>query len=582
MAWSRLISLFRLSETKMMMAMSLVVGVTTGVAAWIFIRAIEISGFWPAVPGQSVFLGWTVNRFLIVAIPAAGGLLCGLIIQYIEPGAKGTGTADIMYALRRKDGVVTVRYTFFKALASVFTICSGGAAGPEGPVVSIGSGVGSLIGSLRKMEPEARKNLMVAGGAAGFAAVFNAPIAGVLFAIEVLLKEFASQAFAMVILSTVTASVTTHLLMGNRVFIEVPPSFDLQHIWELGYYAVLGITTAIVAKFFVQSYLTIEHAFDDWTDIPPAFKPMIGGLLLGLIALLVPPVMGNGHKEIPALIQAESTIAPWAWKAIVFLLIGKLIGCPLTVGSGGSGGIFVPFLLMGALVGGIAGRLVHLVSPDAASAGAYMLVGMGAMFAGITYAPFTAIILLFELTHDYNIILPLMFTVGITLMVARALDPESLDSRKLMRKGVRTHETSELRTLEKYHVAELMTRDVLTIPAAMTLAQITDFIRDHAHTGYPVVNAEGGLVGLITYAELHQAFKKGAPAPSEVLARDIMRAQVPTAGPDESLTEAVRRMQKAGADRVVILDRGGRIVGLITKSDIIGIYRKLFEKETVA
>jgi len=431
--WSRLLHMFRASENKMLLALSVVVGLTTGVAAWIFIRAIEIAQFWPAIPGQSVFMGITLNRFLIVLIPTVGGLLCGLVVQYGSPTAKGTGTADILFALRHKEGVLSGRHTFFKSLASLFTICSGGAAGPEGPVVSIGAGVGSLIGSLRDMKPEYRKYLMVAGGASGFAAVFNAPIAGVMFAIEVLLKEFASYAFSMVIVATVTASVTTHLLMGNRVFVEVPPTYALNHTWEFGYYALLAIFSAIVAKCFVQSYFAIEHQFDQWPELPVAAKPMVGGFILGLLALVIPTVMGNGHKEIPGLILAES-ITPWAWKVMILLLIGKLIGCPLTVGSGGSGGIFVPFLLMGALLGGLCGRLVHDISPDAASAGAYMVVGMGAMFAGITHAPLTAILLLFELTHDYNLILPLMFTVSLTLLIARALDPESLDAHKLQRK----------------------------------------------------------------------------------------------------------------------------------------------------
>jgi CIC family chloride channel protein len=279
----------------------------------------------------------------------------------------------------------------------------------------------------------------VAGGASGFAAVFNAPIAGVMYAIEVLLKEFASYAFSMVIVATVTASVTTHLLMGNRVFVEVPPSYAFNHVWEFGFYAILAIISAIVAKYFVQSYFYIEHKFEYGLKIPTAAKPMLGGFILGLMALAIPSVMGNGHKEIPNLILAES-INPWAWKVMLLLLIGKLIGCPLTVGSGGSGGIFVPFLLMGALVGGLCGRFVHLVTPDAASAGAYMVVGMGAVFAGITHAPLTAILLLFEMTHDYNLILPLMFTVSLTLLVARTLDPESLDSHKLKRKEVQMEE----------------------------------------------------------------------------------------------------------------------------------------------
>jgi chloride channel protein, CIC family len=569
--WSRLRPLATSFDNKLGLLLAFVVGGSTGVAAWLFIRLIELSQYWPAVPGQTPFWFGTVNRFLIVAVPATGGLLCGLILQYFSPSAKGTGTADLMYSLRRQGGLVDGKQAFFKTLASIFTVCSGGAAGPEAPGVYIGAGIGSQVGRWR---PSDRMNLMVAGAAAGFAAVFNAPIAGVFFAIEVMLKEFASQALTLIILSTVTASVTTRLLLGNRVFVQVPPTYTLNHIWELFYYAILAVLAAIVSKLFVQFYFWIDHLFEEWKQVPLALKPMLGGLLLGVMALFIPSVLGNGHSEIPNLIVSELS-SPWLWSAMLLLLLGKMIACPLSLGSGGSGGIFIPFLLMGALLGGLVGRVVHVVSPTAAPAGAYMLVGMGAMFSGITFAPFTGILLLFELTQDYNLVLPLMFTVGLTMLVARAIDPESIDSRKLLKRGVRVHETVELRALEKYRVQDLMTRKVTTIPQTMTLGKITEFIAKHPHTGYPVVDEADHVVGLITYAELHQTFNVGELPPTGILARDIMREQVPKVHAEDALTEAVRRMQTDGFDRVLVVGPDQKMVGIITKGDILNIYRKL-------
>jgi len=556
------------SENKILVILAFLVGLLTGVAAWGFIRLIEWVRFWPIDAGTP---RW------VLLIPAAGGLLCGLVVQYAEPLARGTGTSDVIYALRRRDGLIPGRYTFFKTLASLFTICSGGAAGPEAPGVAIGAGIGSLFGRWRKSSPEVVKNLTVAGAAAGFAAVFNAPIAAVLFAIEVLLREFASQAFALVILSTVTASVTTRLLLGNEVFVKVPPTYSFNHVAELFFYAILGILAAIVSKAFVQLYFFIEQAFDEWKSVPFYIKPMIGGLLIGLLTLGIPHVLGNGHVEIPQLIESEFS-NPWLWQVMAVLLLGKMIATPLTIGSGGSGGIFIPFLLIGALLGGLVGRMVHIIYPAAAPAGAYMLVGMGAVFAGVTYAPFTGIILLFELTQNYSLILPLMFTVGITTMVARSLDPESIDSRKLLKKGVVMHETVELRALENYRVGELMARSVDTIPESMSLEKITEFIGRHAHTGYPVVNADGRVVGLITYTELHRTFNVEDLPENGIIARDIMRSDFPTAHADESLTEAVRRMQDRNADRVIVIDSAsGQMAGILTKGDILGIYRRLLK-----
>ena len=562
-----------LSDNKLSTALAFVVGMLTGVAAWGFIRLIEKVQFWPPVPGESHFLGVPVSRWMIVAIPALGGLICGWIVQYWAPAAKGTGTADVIYALRRKGGKISPRYTFFKTLASIFTVCSGAAAGPEGPVVVIGAGLGSWFGDWREFSPEFMNSLVVAGAAAGFAAVFNAPISGVLFAIEVLLREFASQAFALVVLSTVTASVTTHLLLGNEVFVQVPPTYSFNHVAELGFYAILGILGAFTAKGFVWIYFFIEHQFERWIKTP-MWRTTMGGILLGVMALFIPHVMGNGHVEIPDLILKEMT-APWPWALVLFLFIGKILACPLTITSGGSGGIFIPYLLIGALLGGLVGRGVHLIYPEAAPAGAYMLVGMGAVFAGITNAPFTAIILLFELTHDYSLILPLMFTVGITLAVARALDPESIDSRKLLKKGLRVHERAELRALENYYVGRVMTSPVTTILESMPLQAMHRFIAEHPHTGYPVVNAEGKMVGLLTYAELHDAFNALEPTNDAVIVRDIMRTHFPTVSPEDSLTEAVRRMHQHSADRIPVLDAEGKLAGLLTKSDILGIYEGL-------
>ena len=331
---------------------------------------------------------------------------------------------------------------------------------------------------------------------------------------------------------------------------------------------------AIIAKIFVQVYFYIEHQFESWRQPPQAVKAMLGGLLVGVMALVIPNVLGNGHVEIPALIHGKSTL-PWVWWAMILLLVGKIVACPLTVTSGGSGGIFIPYLLIGGLLGGLVGRGAHVIYPGAAPAGAYMLVGMGAVFSGITYAPFTAIILLFELTHDYNIILPLLFTVGITQMVARTLDSESLDSRKLLRKGVRVHEAVELRALENYHVGALMTQSVVSIPSTMPFPEMSSFIARHAHTGYPVVDEKGQTIGLLTYAELHAAFGRESLSAS-LLAKDLMRTKFPTIHPQDSLTEAVRRMQADEADRIVVTDdKTGRMVGLLTKSDILSIYRKL-------
>jgi CIC family chloride channel protein len=283
---------------------------------------------------------------------------------------------------------------------------------------------------------------------------------------------------------------------------------------------------------------------------------------------------------IPDLIRAEAA-NPWAWTLLLALLFGKMVACPLTVGSGGSGGIFIPYLLMGAALGGLVGRVVGAHFPWAAPSGAYMLVGMGAVFGGITFAPFTAILLLFELTRDYSIILPMMFTVGVTLLVARAIDPESMESKKLLKKGVRLHEHPELRALERYHVRDIMSRVVRTVPADFTLSQVADFVSDNPHTGYPVVEKDGRPIGLLTFGEMQKAFGTVERAPGGgTTVRDIMRDEVPAVSPDDPLVHAIRKMQTTGADRVLVLDAAASqpIAGIVTKGDILSIYRRFFDE----
>jgi len=522
--WSRIRSVLFLADERGLLLLSGLIGVGTGAAAGSFMRIVEEFQFWPAVGGHAKLFSLELTWPLLVAIPAIGGLLCGAVLKYLDPTVKGTGTPETLLAIRRKGGFIGGRYTAVKTLASFFTVCSGGSAGPEAPMVAVGAGLGSWAGRRLGISAEDVCTLVAAGAAAGFAAVFNAPIAGVLFAIEVLLKEFTSQAFAMVMLATVSASVTAKLILGVRTFVEVPSTYAFNRIEELGFYLILAILAGAFAKLFVAISLIVDKKFEK-TVASPMWRAALGGLLLGALGLALPQALGNSHLVIPDLIRAEAA-NHWEWMFLLALLFGKLIACPLTVGSGGSGGIFIPYLLMGAALGGLVGRVVNFYFPWSAPSGAYMLVGMGAVFGGITFAPFTAIILLFELTRDYSIILPMMFTVGITVMVARAIDPHSLEGHKLAKKGVKLHEDPELRVLEKYHV-----RDIMSHPP-------------------------------------------GAEAEREV--RRFTHAELPKVGPDEPLEHAIRLMQKTGADRVLVA-QAHEIVGQVTQGDILSIYSRFFD-----
>ena len=437
--WSLVRSPIRSREVPLLLAAAAATGLGTGAAAALFLRLYELVQFWPALAGRTRLFSVTLTRPLLVAIPAIGGLMCGWIVQRFEPAARGTGTPELLHALRARGTPIRARYAAWKTLASVFTACSGGAAGPEAPMVTFGAGLSAWLGRRLRFSAHAERVVTAAGAAAGFAAVFDAPAAGVLFAVEVLLREVSPQALSAVALAAASGTMIARRILGAREFLRgAADGATMRAPSELIFYLILAAAAALFAKLFIETTIRIEKGFDHSIKSPAA-RAATGGLLLGLLGLILPQALGNSHPDLPPLFAA----APLAWAGLLILLFGKMLACPLTVGSGGSGGIFIPYLFMGAALGGVGGRLVHGHFAWAGPASAYMLVGMGAVFAAITLAPLTAIVLVLELTRNWNMALPLTVAVVAAAEMARALEPESLDTRKLLKKGIKLREHSD-------------------------------------------------------------------------------------------------------------------------------------------
>lgn len=568
---SRMAALWTPSESKHLTFLSVVVGAAAGFAAFLFIKLIGAVQLWLAHIAH-----WhlsAINRGILMSAPALGGLAAGWLVQRFASTHRGTGTAQVIFALRRRNGLIPIDVTLAKTLASALTIGTGGSAGPEGPAVQIGSGLGSFIGRWRRLPPEYLKTLVAAGGAAGIAAVFNAPIAGVMYALEVLLRQTASQAFAVVVLSTVTASVVSYFLVGHRIFLEAPVFTSGRPVEWIAYLA-LGIMCALVARFFTAIFLSVENGFNRLIRLSLPVRAMLGGLGVGVLGFFHPEVMGAGHDIVTQLLRGNSPLA-MGGLFLGVILLEKMLATSFSLASGGSGGLFVPTLSMGAMLGALVGQAVHWFIPQSSPTWAYALLGMGGMFAGFTYAPITSVMLLFEMTNDYPIILPAMFVIGITTLVSRALDPESLDGHELKHKGLRLHEDAMLSALENVTVQEVMSSPVEMLPESATLRDIAQWMARSRHTGVPIGNAEGKIVGLITYNELHHAYDDSNQSPESSVAKGIMRVRFPTVHPTDSLTEAVGRMQNENVDRILVvsLDETGKAIGIITKSDIMKIYR---------
>jgi CIC family chloride channel protein len=423
-------SLFTLSDRKIMVMLAVVIGLADGGAAAILIHLIN----WISAVMDIHALGHIGPLIVLikVLVPAVGGLLAGWLIGLFDPEAEKTGVAQVVYALRKRGGHIPERLTATKAVVSALTVGSGGSVGPEAPVALIGGGVGSMFAHLRHLSQEDRKVLVAAGAAGGLAAVFNTPIAAVVFAVEVLLSQFSSSEFAILVLTTVTASVSSHLLLGERSYFP-PLSYVFNTPSELWFYFLLGVVCAPVAKCFQWVFHKTEDMFDHWTSASRAVKTMVGGLGVGLIAVFVPQVISDGHLVVTDMLT-KGGLYQWSVGFLILLLAAKIVATSLTVGSGGSGGTMVPAMYIGAMTGVAFGHCVQRFSSIAAGPGAYGMVGMAAVLAGITHAPFTAIMMLFELTKDYQIILPLMFTVGVSMLVASWLNAVGMEHRELQRK----------------------------------------------------------------------------------------------------------------------------------------------------
>ncbi len=336
-------------------------------------------------------------------IPAIGGAVVGPLIFFFAREAKGHGVPEVMEAVALRSGLIRKRVVIVKTLASAISIGSGGSVGREGPIVQIGSAIGSSLGQILRVSGNRMRNLVGCGAAAGIAATFNAPIAGAIFALEVILGEFQIGTFGPIVLASVMATVISRAFLGDfPAFISIP-KYDLVSIWEIPAYLVMGFLGGFVSLLFIKSLYKAE---DLWAGlkVPEFLKPALGGLTIGLLSLYFPQILGVGYESI-----TEALLGKLPWFLLLVLVFVKIFATSLTIGSGGSGGVFAPSLFIGAMMGGIYGHMVHHFFPSVtASSGAYSLVGMGAIVAGATHAPITSILILFELTDDYRIILPLI------------------------------------------------------------------------------------------------------------------------------------------------------------------------------
>ncbi len=509
-----------------------------------------------------------------LGIPVLGGLIVGPIVHFVAREVKGSGIPEVMESVAIHGGSIRPRVVIAKALAAAITIGSGGSAGREGPIVHIGSAIGSAFGQFLAVSARRLRTFVACGAAAGIAATFNAPIAGALFAVEIILGDFAVPAFSPIVISSVVATVISRHYIGDFPAFRVP-AYNIVSSYEFIPYTILGILAGLIAVLFIHSVYKSQDVFEK-LNIPGYLKPAAGGLVVGIIALGFPQVYGVGYESINDAL----------WGRDVRLLLGALIFLKIaatsaTLGSGGSGGIFAPSLFIGAMLGSLIGKEVHLMYPAiTADAGAYALVGMGALVAGTTHAPITAILIIFELTNDYHIIPPLMVSCIISVLIATYLKKESIYTMKLVRRGINIFEGRDINILRGLTVKDVLKKDIEIVPENDTFNELIRCMMRSMHQEYFVTNKNGELVGTISILELKEFLKDESYLAELVIASDIAHPPPTNLYPDDNLDLVMHSFGRYNVDELPVIESrdSKKLIGSVQRKDIIDAYnREIFK-----
>jgi CIC family chloride channel protein len=505
----------------------------------------------------------------VILLPVLGGLLVGPIIYFLAREAKGHGVPEVMLAVETQGGRIRPRVAVVKSVASALCIGSGGSVGREGPIVQIGSAVGSTIGQLLRLSEENIRLLVASGAAGGISATFNAPIAGVFFALEVVLRRFNLRNFSVVVLSSVVADAMAHTFLGDDPAFAIPP-YALESNLELPLYALLGLFAALAGLAFITVLYRTEDIFDA-LRLPGMVKPAIGGLGVGVLGLWFVDLFGVGYGGGPSANAITSALTGERALEVLIALAGlKILATSLTIGSGGSGGVFAPSLFIGAMLGAAYGDVAHDVFPDfTGPSGAYALVGMAAVFAAAARAPITSILILFEMTRDYSIILPLMMAVAVSTVVAQLIRRDTIYTLKLRRRGVEIEEGREAALLQTITVGQAMARNFDVVSADTGVAELLEGISANGQPRpFPVLDHDRKLVGILTPSDIERVLDKDLSA---LTVQDIATKNPVTIFPDQTLEEAVRRLGSQGLRQLPVVSRHDPsvLLGLLRHSDVI-------------
>jgi chloride channel protein, CIC family len=517
----------------------------------------------------------------VIVTPVIGGIIVGFMAKYGSPKIKGHGIPEAMEAVLANRSRIEPRVAILKPISAAIAIGTGGPFGAEGPIIQTGGAIGSLVGQVLHTTASERKVLLACGAAAGMSATFNTPIAGVILAIELLLFEFKSRSFIpLVVASTLATAVHVRLMGGGPMFAVTPVDFGIPR--ALPFYLLLGVLCGLAAVGFSKLLYGVEDQFEK-LPVDELWWPAIGALGLGIIGYFVPRVLGVGYDTIGDILNANLAL-----KLLLIVMVAKAAALVVSLGSGTSGGLLAPMFMSSAAMGGAYAMAINRIYPSAQlAAGAFALVAMGAVFGAASRATFTFIIFAFEITRDYNSVLPLMLVSVIADGTAMVLMPKSsIMTEKLARRGMRIHTEYETDVLQQVSVGEMMDREVPTISDQMSVAELAERIagRDpqvSKHDGLVIVDAAGNLQGIITRSDLLKGFEQDSAGKMSVLeagTRDVLVAY-----PDELLHDAATKMLRRNIGRLPVVDRKEptRVVGYLGRHGIMSARLRRLDEEHI-
>ncbi len=567
-------------ENTRMVFIASFIGVMAGLANICFRSVLELVQETIFVPGYALATqgGWHI--LLLPLVPLSGMILL-IPLALLFPGEiYGYGFTKFLRKVNIRGGPMKFRKNILKIISCSLTIGTGNSAGVEGPIAQVGGALGSLVGKIFRISAERMKVYTAAGCAGGIAAMFNAPIAGVFFAAEiVLLGTYEIASFSVLVISSAIATVISRSYYGENPAFPTPSFHLVNHLTEIPLYMILGLLMGIIAVLHIYVFYKVRDSFAAW-KINPHVKPLIGALIIGILGMGFPQVMGDGYYYIKEVLAGNGIF--WIMAVLIFL---KIFATAVTLGAGGSGGVFAPALFIGAVIGGAYGSVAHHFFPTVtATSSAYAAVGLGAFLAATTHAPLTAIFLLFEMTGNYLIIIPIMLASIIGTVVAARLNPDSIDTVDFTREGIDIHEGRETAVMKSIKVGRIITEDVDLISEnanADQLLQIFSMAKDSFY--FPVIDDTGKMTGVVSLQDvktvLHDENLRRHATVGNVCSRNVVFLT-----PDDNLYTAMTLFDRRGFDEIPVVESAEAkwVVGMLKRRDVIAAYNQEVLKKGIS